>query len=122
MARVYVAVPETEADGQYRVALKVARTGDEEPSMGPSAQQFHNKALSNEVEMLRRLKHPNIIRIYPIPEFEGRGRNPYIARATGVDGAPGFCTMEYLEGNTLEDYIHQKGKLGRKRRLRSDIR
>lgn len=47
----------------------------------------------NEARAIAGLKHPNIVTVHEISEFQG---NPFIA-------------MEYLEGNTLDELIKQKG-------------
>ncbi|MBM4422111.1 MAG: serine/threonine protein kinase [Chloroflexi bacterium] len=84
-----------------RVALKIARVGT--PDSASSEQAFYFEALNNEVETLKRLRHPNIVRLFPIPR--GLPRNPYAARATELDGMPWFCAMEYLSGGSLESRL-----------------
>gem|GEM_PF-1669224 len=63
-------------------------------------------ALRKEVEILQRLRHPNIVKIYPIPSRNGR-REHYIARATNVPGNPWFCAMEHLGGGSLESRLQE---------------
>jgi hypothetical protein len=54
-------------------------------------------ALRKEVEILQKLRHPGIVKIYPIPSRDGR-REHYISRAANVPGKPWFCAMEHLGG------------------------
>jgi serine/threonine-protein kinase len=113
MARVFVAtVNNREADGESlpeRVALKIARVTPADRPGSSSEQAFYFEALNNEVETLKRLRHPNIVRLFPIPR--GLPRNPYAARATELDGNPWFCAMEFLGGGSLEDRIRALGAL-----------
>jgi len=90
-----------------RVALKIARVLGMDGN--PADQAFYFEALNNEVENLKRLRHPNIVRLFPIPR--GLPRNPYAARAAELDGAPWFCTMEYLSGGSLESRLKALGTL-----------
>lgn len=118
MARVYIAVvgqhaslagavnPEALPE---RVALKIARVLTPEGLPTPSEQAIYFESLNNEVETLKRLRHPNIVRLFPIPR--GLPRNPYAARATDLDGAPWFCAMEYLGGGSLEGRLKSFGTL-----------
>lgn len=106
MARVYIAAVGHHAANAIgnvdslpeRVALKIARVIASQVS--PSEQAFYFEALNNEVEILKRMRHPNIVRLFPIPR--GLPRNPYAARAPELDGAPWFCAMEFLGGGSLE--------------------
>ncbi len=91
-----------------KVALKIARVITPGESTA-SEQAFYFEALNNEVETLKRLRHPNIVRLYPIPR--GLPRNPYAARATELDGNPWFCAMEYLGGGSLDARIKALGAL-----------
>src|SRR5574341_479505 len=106
MARVYIAAVGHHAANAIgnvdslpeRVALKIARVIASQVS--PLEQAFYFEALNNEVEILKRMRHPNIVRLFPIPR--GLPRNPYAARAPELDGAPWFCAMEFLGGGSLE--------------------
>lgn len=118
MARVFIAVVGQHAAAAGvdnleslpdRVALKIARVLAPDGMPTPSDQAFYFEALSNEVETLKRLRHPNIVRLFPIPR--GLPRNPYAARATELDGAPWFCAMEYLGGGSLESRLKALGIL-----------
>ena len=109
MARVYVANRQEHGRVQ-RVALKVANIGaprGRDADAHAQHTEFYSEALNNEVELLKQLKHPGIVRLYPIPW--GMRRNPYIARANNVEEMPWFCAMEYLEGGTLESHLKQAG-------------
>jgi len=93
---------------QERVALKLALTyggGRDDEDLAESSEQ----ALGTEVEALRELKHPGIVRLYPILE---EGRKPaYIARATRIEGQPWYFAMEYLAGGSVEALAQKMGKL-----------
>ncbi|MBI4772284.1 MAG: serine/threonine protein kinase [Chloroflexi bacterium] len=109
MARVFVATV-SGAQPAERVALKIARTLRVPPEQADSDEQtFYNEALNNEVETLKRLRHPNIVRLYPIPR--GLPRNPYAARAMELEGNPWFCAMEYLAGGSLQAHMKTFGLL-----------
>lgn len=115
MARIYEAVRLTEEGTELRVALKVAKTvppgGRQDRSQQDELEQFYREALNNEVEYLKRLKHPSIVRLYPIPWAKGMKKDPYIARATNIEGAPWFCVMEYLQGDSVENRIRSLKQL-----------
>ena len=51
--------------------------------------------LIREVQICRRITHPNVVRVYDIGRFQG-----------GV-----FVTMEYLEGRTLDHVMRERGQL-----------
>jgi len=113
MARVFLAsVNNRETDGESlpeRVALKIARAVSADKPGASSEQAFYFEALNNEVETLKRLRHPNVVRLFPIPR--GLPRNPYAARAAELDGNPWFCAMEFLGGGSLEERIEALGAL-----------
>lgn len=105
MSEVYLATvghPAKQQPSPARVVLKVARVLDKH-------EKFHYDALDNEVARLRRLKHPGIVRIYPIHQ-KGIPNLPYRAQAP-LEGNPWFSVMEYLPGSSLADLIQQKGQL-----------
>ncbi len=104
-ARVVLARRISGGEKQELVAIKVARTdvaADSDP-------EIYARALGNEVETLRVLKHPGIVRLYPIKLDERR--YSYMARAVHVPGNPWYYVMEYLAGGTVEDLIRQEGVL-----------
>ena len=89
-----------------RVALKVAKiSGNDE------IDDVYIRALQNEVEILRRLLHPGIVRIYPLILEENPKRLTYTARAVELPGHPWFFAMEYLGGGTVESLIQRYKQL-----------
>ncbi|MBI3242252.1 MAG: serine/threonine protein kinase [Chloroflexi bacterium] len=92
-----------------KVALKIARIVPPSQENAASEQAFYFEALNNEVEILKRLRHPNIVRLFPIPR--GLPRNPYAARATELPSHPWFCVMEYLGGGSLDSLVKNSGAL-----------
>jgi serine/threonine protein kinase len=91
-----------------KVALKIARVLPQNRIDTPE-QAFYFEALNNEVEMLKRLRHPNITRVFPIPR--GLPRNPYTTRASELDGGPWICALEYLGGGSLDHRLKTRGAL-----------
>jgi serine/threonine protein kinase len=91
-------------DGSFHlVALKIMHTQYKDPQ----EEQFFRDAINNEVEVLRRLRHPNVVRVYPIP-LGSRKATPYIARDTDMPGAPWYFVMEYLGGGSLDGMIKRR--------------
>lgn len=94
-------------DGSFHpVALKIMHTEYKDPQ----EEQFFRDAINNEVEVLRRLRHPNVVRVYPIP-LGSRKATPYIARDTDMPGAPWYFVMEYLGGSSLDGMIKRRKQL-----------
>jgi len=87
------------------VAVKLARTDSGD---GIDAEAF-SRALGTEVETLRVLKHPGIVRLFPI-QLDDR-RYSYMARADNLSGRPWYYVMEYLAGGTAEDLVREAGAL-----------
>lgn len=104
MADVYLAsATETiDPDAENLVVLKMARAGEEDGD-------FYQKTLENEVERLRRLKHPGVVRIYPIQKT-GLRNLPYMAQAT-LPNKPWFSVMEYLSGDSLTSLLQKQKQL-----------
>lgn len=93
-----------QVDGTQLLLLKlvpVEETGGERSGMRAL------NALRKEVELLQRLRHPNIVKIYPIPSRNDGRREHYVSRATNVPGGPWYCTMEYLGGGSLETRLQE---------------
>lgn len=108
MARVYMARFDSRATGNSQVvALKMVHTENESHNAAQANTFF--EALKNEVELLRRLKHPNIVKLYPIPGVAAK--DPYMARASELPGQPWYCVMEYLAGGALHQTLQARGKL-----------
>jgi hypothetical protein len=90
-------------EGSQLVILKLVPVSEGE---GEGVGLFELSALRKEVGILQKLRHPNIVKVYPIPSRTGR-REHYIARATNVPGSPWFCVMEYLPGGSLESRFQE---------------
>ncbi len=85
MGRVYRAMDrELEEMVAIKTLLQLAKQGSEEEAR-----------LVREVQICRRITHPNIVRIYDLSRFHG-----------GL-----FVTMELLEGTSLEDLLKRKRQL-----------
>lgn len=94
-----------------QVAIKIAKTwvrGKDREKTSELVDSYE-RALRNEVETLRQLYHPGIVRIYPIPLDERRVS--YIARERRIKGAPWYFVMEYLAGGSVEEMIKRHGRL-----------
>lgn len=76
-----------------RVALKIFRA--------EFSSNDHIPWLRREVEMARRVRHPNVCRVFDLV----------------VDGGLVFLTMEFLEGETLAAYLRREGALSERRAL-----
>ena len=87
------------------VAVKIART---DSAAGVDAEAFA-RALGSEVETLRVLKHPGIVRLFPIQLDDVR--YSYMARADNLPGRPWYYVMEYLAGGSVEDLIREQSAL-----------
>ncbi len=62
-----------------------------------------------EVEALRGLSHPGIVRLYPIPAQHIK--RTFVARALELDGQPWYFAMEYLAGPSAVTLVSQHGAL-----------
>jgi len=90
-------------EGSQLVIVKLVPVSEGE---GEGVGLFELSALRKEVGILQKLRHPNIVKVYPIPSRTGR-REHYIARATNVPENPWFCVMEYLPGGSLESRFQE---------------
>ena len=106
MARVCKASLLLPDGSSHFVALKVVYT----QARDPREEEFFRTAINNEVETLKRFRHPNVVRIFPIPLGSHRA-TPYIARDADLPGAPWYFVMEYLGGGSLHAMIKQRKKL-----------
>ena len=102
-AQVAMGVRDDAEGGEVLVSLKIARTD------GKGGDDTFTRALSNEVDTLRRLKHPGIVHIYPI-QVDNR-RYSFMARAMSHPGQPWYFVMEHLAGGSVEDMIKQYGPI-----------
>ncbi|MCK4451661.1 MAG: serine/threonine protein kinase, partial [Anaerolineae bacterium] len=71
------------------------------------------KALENEVKILKRVRHLNIVRIYPLhphPRVDLLEEG-YLSRVEDQGEARWFWAMEHLEGGSLAGMIEQLGRL-----------
>ncbi len=71
------------------------------------------KALENEVKILKRVRHLNIVRIYPLhphPGVDLLGEG-YLSRVEDQGEARWFWAMEHLEGGSLASMIERLGRL-----------
>lgn len=84
-------------ENQGRIALKFAKESPE----GSKGKIFSN-LIRAEAEALNSLRHPGIVRIFPISASDGR-RMEYYARAALLDSQPWYFAMEFLNGRTLRD-------------------
>ena len=94
-----------------RVAIKIAKVWVKRKDQEKTAELIdsYERALRNEVETLRQLYHPGIVRIYPIP-LDDR-RHSYMAREPRIKGKPWYFVMEYLSGGSVEDMIKRHRRL-----------
>lgn len=90
----------------YLVALKIMRA----ESNSPQEERFFSDAINNEVQILKHLIYPNIVRIFRIP-LGGQRAFPVIARDTNLPGQPWYFVMEYLDGGSLYGMLKKRGKL-----------
>ncbi|MCU0497386.1 MAG: serine/threonine protein kinase [Anaerolineae bacterium] len=98
MAGVYEAraVENTYAEGGAKVALKIARWGDE-------YEDIYEKLLKKETELLRELRHPGIVRIMPIQQ--GVHKRWYARARVSANDVPWYFAMELLEGGSMANVI-----------------
>lgn len=87
-------------------ALKISRTSGSEEQI-----QTNNDAILKEVNLLRKMNHPRIVRIFPIPAQDQIGKRAYYARLQGSNPAPWYYIMEYLRGGTLEEHVNEYGQM-----------
>ncbi|MCA9922465.1 MAG: serine/threonine protein kinase [Anaerolineales bacterium] len=69
----------------------------------------YTRSITKEAELIQRLRHRNIVKLFPIPR-KGRA-SVYHARAVELPDHPTFFVMEYLHGGTLDQYLNAVGLL-----------
>jgi serine/threonine protein kinase len=67
------------------------------------ARDAFEQVLRQEATLLNQMRHPNIIRIYPL-QVEGVKNKVFSAQATEVPLNPWYFVMEYVSGGDLETY------------------
>lgn len=92
MSRVFLASHKDKSN--HKVAVKITRPDD------PNSHTFQD-LLRRETESLNALRHPGIVRIYPISD--GRRRTTYTARFLAHSDRPWYFIMEYLPYGTLDE-------------------
>lgn len=110
MADVYLA-RDTSLSQDDRVALVVIKVS----RVQSKDRDFMEDAIYNEAERLRQFwergRQRGIVRILPIRTDNEMRTQPYVARATEMDGEPWFLVLEYLNGNSLADLLEQYKRL-----------
>jgi hypothetical protein len=93
------------------VAIKIASPLARAMGGASPTQQLEmaQRSLMNEVETLRSLRHPGVVRIYPMLSDERRVS--FCARAAEIDGHPWYFAMEYLAGGSIENLAERRGPL-----------
>ena len=104
MAEVYLAAVGDNPDPSLVnvVVVKITRVDEQHGD-------FFRATLENEVERLRRLKHPGIVRLYPVQKT-GLRNLPYMAQ-TSLSSRPWFSVMEYLAGGSLANLLEVQKQL-----------
>ena len=105
-AQVALARQQLQGGVEVRVALKFARTRFDGLDREQTSAMAHSceLALRTEVEILRDLRHPGVVRLYTI-RLDRNFRS--FVRASELDDRPWYFAMEYLEGGSLEELLGQ---------------
>jgi serine/threonine protein kinase len=101
MAMVYIARPLAGYTGPSQVVLKVA-------------DEAYNDFLKYEIEMMRRLQHPGILRLLPIASLASTGtmQQMFNAKVEPYNPqSPYYIVMEYIRGGSLEHVIERAAPL-----------
>lgn len=85
---------------QYKAALKVQLAEND------NSAAFQD-LLRHEVNILQTLRHPAIVRIFPL---RIDNRVTYTARSTMQVERPWYFAMEYITGDSLDQYLKQIGR------------
>ena len=91
---------------QRKFALKIAHVRPRDDEEHPN-----NVAIRKEANLLRRLQHDRIVRIYPVDRVPGKRAQVFSARAVDLPGNPWYFMMEYLAGGDLDHYVKCCGPL-----------
>ena len=86
---------------QLKVALKVQIEGDQNSAA-------FSDLLDREIEVLQSVRHPGIVRIYPL---DIDGRLVYRAKAHSVRNQPWYFAMEYLDGRMLDSCLKEVSQM-----------
>lgn len=91
------------------VVLKVSRQvkprADHDRERTAAEQAFYEEALQAEVEVLRDLHHPHIVRLYPLEE------GPRAIYSKRAPNGSWYFAMERLEGGSLEELLKRHPRL-----------
>ena len=93
-----------------RYALKIART-----DYNSDKNKANKNSLKKEVEVLRKIEHPRVVKVYPLHSDFIKQRQSdqpiFYSRTRDSVDAPWYFVMEYLAGGTLDKYINKCGPL-----------
>ncbi len=93
MSEIYL-VHETNRPN-FKMVLKMQLT--------TGAREAYEQVLRQEATLLNQMRHPNIIRIYPL-EVAGVKNKVFAAQAAELPNQPWYFVMEYVSGGDLESY------------------
>lgn len=85
-----------------QVAIKIGKVVTNDPG--------YAKSIREEARILGQMNHASIVRLQPLSHMAGRA-SIESAKALELPGSPDFFVMEYLAGETLNDYLHQVPRL-----------
>ncbi|NUM46963.1 MAG: serine/threonine protein kinase [Anaerolineales bacterium] len=85
----------------YKVALKFPRKVE-------TNQNAYQDLLRDEANFLAKLRHPGIVRVFPLTQ--AGGKTTYLARAAALPQQPWYFAMEYVPGSDLAKYVKQIAK------------
>jgi len=118
--RIVEALPELQRDGATeawlsqltggrQVVLKILRVSNKDLD---EEDQRAYAVFRKEVELLKTLRHLNIVRIYPLhPQVIFFRDECYLSKSVFQDETWWFWAMEYLRGGSLSDRIQEVGRL-----------
>ena len=97
-------------DGQDQVVLNILRIPHRD--LDKEHQRAYD-SFRNEVEILKRSRHLNIVRIYPLhPRAISLRGERYLSQADFEDESWWFWALEHLQGGSLASRMEQMGRLG----------